>query len=243
MKPLLGIVGGLGPLASAEFLNTIYEFNTVKEEQDYPACVLYSDPTVPDLTQAIKDGTGEMVIERLKEIIEKLISLEASKIVIACITAHYFLPQIPFGLRERIISLIDLVIEDVLKTKKRHLLLCTNGTRSAGIFQNHREWLEAQKYILLPDDKDQREIHSRIYTIKRWSVQNASISYFDALAQKYNADSLIAGCTELHLIARYFHKRLDNNKRYDFVDPLLLVACNLGSLLGTNQSIRARDIL
>ena len=43
----------MGPLASAEFLKTIYEFNFSRTEKDAPAFVLYSDPSVPDRTEAI----------------------------------------------------------------------------------------------------------------------------------------------------------------------------------------------
>ena len=50
MTESLGILGGMGPLTSAEFLKTIYEVNISGPEQDAPACVLYSDPSVPDRT-------------------------------------------------------------------------------------------------------------------------------------------------------------------------------------------------
>ena len=52
MTKLLGILGGMGPLASAEFLKTIYEYGTRDLEQRSPACILYSDPTFPDRTSS-----------------------------------------------------------------------------------------------------------------------------------------------------------------------------------------------
>ena len=51
-RALLGIVGGLGPLASAEFLKTLYEENPFEVEQEGPACLLLSDPNVPDDNRA-----------------------------------------------------------------------------------------------------------------------------------------------------------------------------------------------
>ncbi len=45
MIKLLGILGGMGPSASAEFLKTIYEYGISDLEQRSPACSLYSDPT------------------------------------------------------------------------------------------------------------------------------------------------------------------------------------------------------
>ena len=50
MRTILGILGGMGPLASAEFVRSVYELNVQTKEQASPVCVLYSDPTIPDRT-------------------------------------------------------------------------------------------------------------------------------------------------------------------------------------------------
>lgn len=48
----LGVLGGMGPLASAEFLKTIYECSVAGGEQRSPSVIMYSDPTFPDRTEA-----------------------------------------------------------------------------------------------------------------------------------------------------------------------------------------------
>lgn len=53
---LLGVLGGMGPLASAEFVNTVYRLNMTEPEQQAPALVLRSDPSIPDRTAAILSG-------------------------------------------------------------------------------------------------------------------------------------------------------------------------------------------
>jgi aspartate racemase len=55
----------MGPLASAEFVKTIYEYNLASREQEMPACILLSDPTIPDRTEAIQNGAEEKVVARL----------------------------------------------------------------------------------------------------------------------------------------------------------------------------------
>ncbi len=52
----LGILGGMGALASAELLYTVYRLNTTEPEQGSPVCLLYSDPSIPDRTGAILRG-------------------------------------------------------------------------------------------------------------------------------------------------------------------------------------------
>ena len=52
----LGILGGMGPLASAKFLSTVYRLNLVEPEQEAPNCILLSDPSFPNRTKAILAG-------------------------------------------------------------------------------------------------------------------------------------------------------------------------------------------
>ena len=55
-EDVLGVVGGLGPLVSAEFLKAIYEHTSWTREQDAPRVLLYSDPTFVDRTTALLSG-------------------------------------------------------------------------------------------------------------------------------------------------------------------------------------------
>ena len=227
MERILAIIGGMGPLASAEFVKTLYEFNGGDIEQETPACVLYSDPTFPDRTEMIMSDSDAMLISRLVKVLRSLRQLGISKTVICCITMHCFLPKVPAQLRENIISLIDLIMEGILNTKKRHLLLCTNGTRKVGIFQRHSKWNLAERYVTLPDDYDQNRIHNFIYKIKKSVIDDSVIAYLDALSYKYQVDTFIAGCTEIHLLTKYLMKHKYVGKNYRIEDPLLTLSKNL----------------
>jgi aspartate racemase len=217
----------MGPIASAEFLQTIYEFNPADLEQESPACILYSDPTFPDRTDAILRGSEELLIEHLVEALENLGKMGISKIVIACVTIHYFLPKLSAQLREKIISLIDLIIEEILGTPKQHLLLCTKGTRQARIFQKYEQWSLVEQYVILPDEEEQNIIHNYIYKIKGKNNEDSIINcvnYLDKLVDKYQVNSFIAGCTEFHLVTKHLIKLKQGGKNYSIVDPLLTLA-------------------
>src|SRR5260221_377430 len=105
---MLGILGGMGPLASAEFLKTIYRLNLSGSEQEAPSCVLLSAPSFPDRTAAILNGSTAILVTRLTQALEELASLGAERIVIACVTIHHLLPDVPERLRRRVVSLLDL---------------------------------------------------------------------------------------------------------------------------------------
>ncbi len=224
MKKILGILGGMGPLASAEFLKTLYEFNVADTEQEMPACFLYSDPTIPDRTEALVSGSDEVLISCFIEALERLYFLGVNKIVIPCITIHHFLPMVPLFLRDKVISLVDLILEEVLKTKENHLLLCTTGTLKAGIFQQHSLWSLAEEYIILPHE-EQNKIHNFIYQIKREGIKESAIPFLDRLLKKYEVNSFIAGCTEIHLLTKHLIQHDDQYLRV--VDPLLIMAKEL----------------
>ncbi len=226
----LGILGGLGPLASAEFLKTIYEFNLKISEQESPICILYSDPTFPDRTDAILGGVEQPLINLLVKSLESLSQLKVSKIVIACVTMHYFLPKVPVSLREKIISLIDLIVEEVLNKKKLNLLLCTTGARQAGIFQKHEHWNLIERYVLLPDENEQNVLQKYIYQLKTDGDKYSIAEYLNSLASKYQIDSFIAGCTELHLLKKYLMKP-DDKMHFGMIDPLMTIAENFTRLM------------
>jgi aspartate racemase len=231
MKQVLGILGGMGPLASAEFLKTIYDFNTGAVEQESPVCILYSDPSIPDRTQAIYNGTEGVLLDRFVTALEALCRLGVDKIVIACVTIHFLLPRVPLSLRQKVISLVDLIIDEVLTTQERHLLLCTSGTRKARIFQNQERWPLIEPQVVLMNDEDQHLVQDLIQKeIKVNHIHDSLLCCFDELSEKYRVDSFIAGCTEMHLLVKRSTER-GGGARYSFVDPLMTVAKDLKRLV------------
>src|SRR5215216_286015 len=135
---VLGILGGLGPLASAEFVKTIYEHCEGECEQEWPAIVMLSDPAFPDRTEAFVRGEDDLLLERLVKSLCRLREMGAERTVVCCVTLHHLLPGLPLYLREHVLSLLDVIFADLARYGGRHLLLCSNGTRQMRIFQRHQ---------------------------------------------------------------------------------------------------------
>src|SRR5205814_7574295 len=104
MKPVLGVLGGMGGLASAEFARTIYESNREQIEQNSPIVILISDPTFPDRTRAILTGSHDELLAQLSRKLEMLYSFDVARVVLACMTLHYALPLLAERLQRRIVS-------------------------------------------------------------------------------------------------------------------------------------------
>jgi aspartate racemase len=226
MKPLWGIVGGMGALASAEFAKTIYEYNTQEDEQDSPVVILYSDPTFPDRTQAFLKGSHDTVVKRLAGHLDRLYRLDVSRIVLCCMTLHYALPLLPAGLGRGIVSLVDITLAKTVEAARPQLLLCSSGVRAAEIFQQHEHWRAAKDFILFPDEQDQQLIHDILYRYKLDSVAQPLEPHIQRLLDKYHTDSFIAGCSELHMFTKHLLRQGDD---YEFIDPLLVIAKNLSA--------------
>jgi aspartate racemase len=229
VKKFLGILGGMGPRASAEFLSTIYDLCADPEEQAFPGCILHSDPSIPDRTAAILNGEETLVLQHLTRALEMLCHAPVDRIVIACVTSHYFVPKLPAPLREKVISLTGIIFDEVMNTKRRHLLLCSNGVRQVRLFENDERWKLIQPWIVFPDQKDQRLIHDFIYRIKTDAFDESVLVTLKSFISRYEVDSFVAGCTELHGLAMRLRTMADPS--CNFIDPLFSIAQNIKQYL------------
>jgi aspartate racemase len=226
----LGILGGMGPLASAEFLSTIYRLNLVEPEQEAPNCVLLSDPSFPDRTEAILAGTTGALVSRLEASLQELVCQGADRIVIACVTIHHVLPQICEPLRQRVASLLDLMVEGVLAAPRPRLLLATTGTRRARLFESHKRWGEISPWVVLPGEDDQRTLHEWIYGLKAGRLEEDDcLAWMESLPERYGVVGVLFGCTELHLLQRRIMAGASTG--LDIIDPLWIAARDLRGLL------------
>ncbi len=221
----LGIVGGMGPLASAEFVRTIYEYGLGEREQLSPTVLLYSDPTFPDRTDAFLSGNDGPLLEKLTDVITRLDRLGVEKILICCMTIHYLVPRLPEALRSKVISPLDEIFESVEQSPKESLLICSTGTRKLGLFESHPKWGELGQKILLPSETDQELIHrDLIYPMKLNPEISDSFPVLDSVLKKYKVDSFIAGCSEIHMLAKPFLASKEYGSFYSCLDPFATIA-------------------
>src|SRR5437763_12378074 len=184
-REIWGILGGMGPLASATFVQTIYEETITEPEQNSPTVILLSNPAIPDRTECLLNGREDVLLEAFSANVGQLVSLGATKIIVACFTIHPLIPKLPESWQKKIISLVDLALDSVLQSKRRHLLICTVGTRKMELFQRHPLWQRAKKQIVLPGDDDQDLIHKMIYDVKNKLDDSRQLDFMEAILDKY----------------------------------------------------------
>lgn len=228
-RTTFGIVGGMGPLASAEFMKTIYEYSLREREQDSPVVYLHSDPTFPDRTEAFQAGADDVVLEKLIAALRSLRQAGVTKAAICCMTIHYLLPRLPVDLREMVVSLLDVIFDNLPpEPQKKYLLLCSSGTRRLELFQRHPKWEHARRQVVVPDEGDQHRIHrDLIYPIKTNPNLSEQMPLLDALLDKYGVDSFIVGCSEIHMVAKQYRSYRPARKDSFCIDPFAILAGEL----------------
>lgn len=220
----LGILGGMGPLASLAFLRTIYECNlNGASEQAYPSIVLHSLSSVPDRTGSLLNNGGKDLEDSLVRNLTVLNASGVSRIVICCFTSHTLIGRLPKEMTEKIVSLVDLTARELMVRKEKALLLASLGSYRRHLFRSTPDAIMAKDYIVEPEEKDKEFIHGLIYEYLKAGKDASSVyTAVRELLDKYGLSSFIAACTEFHILSRY----IDENRLpgISFVDPLFTIA-------------------
>lgn len=198
-KPILGILGGMGPAATAEFLLEFTRQTPAEKDQDHFPSISLSDPAVPDRTEAILNGTGEAVLARLREDCDKLISWGAAAIACPCNTAHYFLRQFAGELLVPLVDIVSATVDQAASRAPTAWLACTRGTLATGLYQKDAQ--ERGLELLVPQEMYFDEFSSIIALVKAGSLDDAGVRWrvvHEELTRQYDAPILTA-CTELPL--------------------------------------------
>lgn len=85
----LGVIGGLGPLATACFLEMVTKMTDASCDQEHLEMIIYSAPGIPDRTAYILGRSPDSPVKPMIEIGRKLAREQVSCIAVPCMTAHY----------------------------------------------------------------------------------------------------------------------------------------------------------
>ncbi|CDX61277.1 Aspartate racemase [Mesorhizobium plurifarium] len=203
IRPQLGIIGGLGPLASADFYFKLTRMTEALRDNEHVPCVILSVPQLPDRTEAILAG-HDGPLASLTAAVSELNALDVDYIAMPCNTAHHWYDKLAANSRAEIIHIGDAVVADIRRSLDRGRVanLATRGTLVSGFYQ-HR--ISAAGFDLcVPQDAEfQERVDSAIMLVKAGSIAQAAAETERALhlAQLAGADAALLGCTELSVVA------------------------------------------
>ncbi len=199
---IIGIIGGMGPEATADFFREIIRLTPAQKDQDHIPVMIYSNPRIPERTPAILQG-GEDPTPYLIESAQILAKAGAGILAVPCNTAHYFLPRVRPIVE---IPILDMIEETYCHTRTQVGdagavgLLATSGTIRSGVYRDvfARHGFD----VLVPAQEDQDRIQQSILQIKADSYDRARQDIFESIGAsliKAGAGAVILGCTEIPL--------------------------------------------
>jgi aspartate racemase len=203
MKRTAGVMGGMGPDATVDFMARVIALTDSQRDQDHIHMIVDHDPTVPNRQTAIR-GEDPVVDIRLAAMARRLEDAGADFLVMVCNTAHVFLDSIQAAISIPFISIIDesvREIENVCPDAQTVGLMATDGCLDTGIYQRAVE--SSGRKPLLPDGDELSKLMDLIHAVKAGDKSSKVASGMESVAQRLvskGADVLIAGCTEIPIV-------------------------------------------
>lgn len=194
MSKVLGVLGGMGPAATLDFLAKLQAATPVSREQDHLRVLVDINPKVPD--RNLEDSDPGPVLAAMAT---GLRDAGAQVLAIACNTAHAYAEDV----RASGLPLIDMLEAAGLAARAQGAsVVGVLGTSLAlGLYRERFASLGLEVATL--DDHEQVEFMALLYRIKRGEVGAASRNAMAALAHRLidkGAQAVVAGCTEVPLV-------------------------------------------
>ena len=209
MKARLGVIGGMGPVASAIFIKNIAEKTCARTDQEHVDIVCLQNSKIPDRTAAILSGQTDAVLSELVTSAKELESLGCKNISIPCNTACFWAEDLQKHTKLPVINIVEQTAMHVHNIKNkanpRVGVLATDGTKTAKTYDTALS--KFGMTCIYPDATLQALTMDIIYEQVK-ATGKGSIEDFNKLCATFkeqeNLDYIILGCTELSWFTENF---------------------------------------
>jgi aspartate racemase len=225
----IGVVGGVGPLATVDFMGKVVRLTEARRDQDHIKMIVEQNPQIPDRTEHLIHGGTDPTIA-LFATCKKLEAAEADLIAIPCNTAHAFVERIQPLLRIPVLNMLDETMAQVGNRYPGHTvgLLATTGTVQSGVYAAAAE--RASVPLIVPDPEHQARVMEAIYGprgVKAGYTEGTCREDLLAAVRhltERGAAVAILGCTELPLILPQDEHFALDDREISLLDPTMLLA-------------------
>lgn len=196
---MLGVLGGMGPLATVDFLAKLVSATDAEADQQHIPVVIRSVPQIPDRSACIMRG-GESPLPALRFGMRELARAGATAVAIPCNTAHHWADALSGPDLPPILHIVDAVAERlalVLPEGGTIAVMSTEGTHAARVYENR---LDTKRWPILADgDDDMAAVGLGIKHVKAGRMDAARQIFEQQLARLRGrgAAAVILACTEI----------------------------------------------
>ena len=195
----LGVIGGMGPLATVSFYERVVLNTAAKCDNEHIDMVVLSHASMPDRTKCIIENKGGEFLEVIKKDFKILEDIGVEAVAIPCNTSHYFFNEFKKFTGLRIINMIE---ETILEVKKRGIekvaVFGTLGTLNSKVYEKYANQHGLLVKEVSPEDK--QAVMDIIYDIKETNCLDGR-RFVDILSRYCDDETVgIIACTELSLL-------------------------------------------
>lgn len=234
----LGIVGGIGPAATVDFMQKIVRHTAAERDQDHIRLIVDHNPQIPDRTaNLVANGTDPTLA--LYSACKRLEANGASAVAMPCNTAHAYVERIQPNLATPIVNMLTETVRHIATYCQGHDtvgLLATSGTIASRVY--HDAARGSPFDVIVPDDAHQAEVMDAIYGSQGvkagYTEGHCKQSLLKALEHlvRRGASVVILGCTELPLVLPE-HAAFDvAGRTVVLLDPTAILARRCVALAG-----------
>lgn len=219
----VGVIGGVGPQATAYFLDMVVRLTAAERDQDHLDMVVLNHASIPDRTAFILGDSDEDPGPVMAEDARRLAAFGVDFLVMPCNTAHHFTREIEDAVDVPLVSIVDETVAEVGRRVPGRAavgLLATTGTVRAGVYQRAIEAAGAR--TVLPDEQGQASLMRIIYDGVK-AGRPVDVEEFRALVaglRAQGAQAVVLGCTELSVVAADFDLLAQDAGLVDSLDVL-----------------------
>ncbi len=201
----VGIIGGMGPEATVDFMNRIIKATPARDDRDHLRMLVDNNPKIPSRIVAILEGGNQSPVRCLQEMAQRLASWGADFLAMPCNTAHYYHPDIQAAVTVPLLDMIDLAVRAVIATTPgitRVGLLASTAVIRLELYA--RRFARERVALLTPADKVQSVVMGAIRTIKTSRYSRDVTAAIQAGADNIlaqGAEALLVACTEISIVA------------------------------------------
>lgn len=219
---LVGVLGGLGPMATVYFYDLVVEMTDAKNDQEHVDMIIMNRASTPDRTAYIIGKSDSSPLDVLIKDARRLEKAGANFLVLTCNTAHYFYKEISESISIPLLNMIEETVDYAIDQKHKKIgILATTGNIKTELYQNMCKQKGVDFFVL--DEEYQNKVMKIIYDDVK-AGKKANMKEFDEIIDKVKengCDCVILGCTELSIIKK--DENLDDNF---FVDSSEVLAMN-----------------
>ena len=218
----LGIIGGLGPLATAYFYRRVVELTPAESDQEHIETWIRSCPSIPDRTAFLLGRSEEDPRPKMVEAGRSLVEAGAEVLAIPCVTAHAFHKDLEEGIGHPILHAIG-EFGKILKARGIRTVgvMATDGARASHVYESMLQ--EYGVSCIWPDEAGQARVMHMIYQdVKAGRIisEGDFTEVGNALLQA-GAEAVVLGCTELSQAT----VTMDLNEDYIDIIDVLAASC------------------